>query len=59
MKNLFAILLILGASVTPALAKTEFGKLQNAEYRIDVPASWNHGLVLYCHGYDPHPTGVG
>jgi pimeloyl-ACP methyl ester carboxylesterase len=59
MKTLFLTLLILGASVAPASAKTEFGKLQNAEYRIDVPANWNHGLVLYCHGYDPHPMGVG
>lgn len=42
-----------------AHAKTEFGKLQGAAYRIDVPANWNHGLVVYCHGYDPHPGGVG
>jgi len=59
MKTFFLTLLILGASVAPASAKTEFGKLQNAEYRIDIPANWNHGLVLYCHGYDPHHTGVG
>jgi len=43
----------------PAHAKTEFGKLQGAEYRIDVPENWNHGLVVYCHGYDPHAGGVG
>jgi pimeloyl-ACP methyl ester carboxylesterase len=43
----------------PAQAKTEFGKLNGAEYRIDIPANWNHGLVVYCHGYDPHPGGIG
>jgi pimeloyl-ACP methyl ester carboxylesterase len=58
-KSVAVVLLALGAGILPASAKTEFGKLQNAEYRIDVPASWNHGLVLYCHGYDPHPVGVG
>ena len=56
--NLLATLLV-AALAAPACAKTEFGKLQGAEYRIDVPAKWNHGLVVYCHGYDPHPGGVG
>ena len=53
-----AVLALLLLSL-PAHAKTEFGKLQGAEFRIDVPANWNHGLVVYCHGYDPHPGGVG
>jgi pimeloyl-ACP methyl ester carboxylesterase len=57
--NVLAALLLAAALATPARAKTEFGKLQGAEYRIDVPAKWNHGLVVYCHGYDPHPAGVG
>jgi pimeloyl-ACP methyl ester carboxylesterase len=55
----FRALVLLLVATLPALAKTEFGKLQEAEYRIDVPANWNHGLVVYCHGYDPHPGGVG
>jgi pimeloyl-ACP methyl ester carboxylesterase len=58
-QKLLATLIVLGGIVAPAHAKTEFGKLQGAEYRIDVPANWNHGLVVYCHGYDPHPAGVG
>ncbi|MGC2197737.1 MAG: prolyl oligopeptidase family serine peptidase [Terriglobales bacterium] len=58
-QRFFPILFVLSALVSPAHAKTEFGKLQGAEYRIDVPANWNHGLVVYCHGYDPHPGGVG
>ena len=41
-----------------AYAKTEFGKLQGAEFRIDVPDDWNHGLVVYYHGYDAHERGV-
>jgi len=59
MKTLLTTLLLFVALVIPASAKTEFGKLGAAEFRIDVPANWNHGLVLYCHGYDPHPVGVG
>jgi len=58
-KILFAFLALLFATPVPASAKTEFGKLGGAEYRIDVPANWNHGLVVYCHGYDQHAGGVG
>lgn len=50
MKRLIVFVLLLCASCV-ATAKTEFGKLQNAEFRIDVPDSWNHGLVVYYHGY--------
>ena len=57
-QKLLAILTILSAMAIPGHAKTEFGKLQGAEYRIDVPANWNHGLVVYCHGYDQHAGGV-
>jgi pimeloyl-ACP methyl ester carboxylesterase len=46
-------------SLPCAQGKTEFGKLQSAEFRIDVPDNWNHELVLYCHGYDTHKAGVG
>jgi pimeloyl-ACP methyl ester carboxylesterase len=57
-QKLLAILTVLSAMALPGHARTEFGKLQGAEYRIDVPANWNHGLVVYCHGYDQHPGGV-
>ncbi len=40
-------------------AKTEIGKLQGAEFRIDVPGNWNHGLVVYYHGYSAENHGVG
>ncbi len=38
-----------------AAAKTEIGELNGAAFRIDVPASWNGSLVVYCHGYSPFP----
>ena len=33
---------------------TEVGILDGAAYRIDVPADWNHKLVIYYHGYAQH-----
>ncbi len=39
---------------TPA-GLTEVGVLGNAEYRIDVPANWNRGLVVFYHGYSERP----
>lgn len=57
-KKLLATVVLLAAA-TSSYAKTEFGKLQGAEFRIDLPNNWNHGLVVYCHGYDPHTVGVG
>jgi pimeloyl-ACP methyl ester carboxylesterase len=36
---------------TSATGTTEVGVLNGAEYRIDVPANWNHALVVYFHGY--------
>ncbi|HEY1501448.1 MAG TPA: alpha/beta hydrolase [Acidobacteriaceae bacterium] len=48
------------ASATPAgpppvAVQTEIGKIDGASFRIDVPKSWNHGLVIYFHGYEPTP----
>lgn len=34
---------------------TEVGVLGRAEYRIDVPAAWNHSLVVFYHGYSESP----
>ncbi len=39
---------------TPA-GITEVGVLTGAEYRIDVPANWNHGLVVFYLGYSVWP----
>jgi pimeloyl-ACP methyl ester carboxylesterase len=35
---------------------TEVGVLDGAAYRIDVPAGWNHSLVVYYHGYEEQPA---
>jgi len=34
----------------------ETGTLAGAAYRIDIPAKWNHGLVVYFHGYAVTPV---
>ncbi len=33
----------------------ETGNLDNAPYRIDIPANWNHSLVVFYHGYSEGP----
>ena len=38
-----------------AAKKTELGEINGAAFRIDVPETWNGGLVVYCHGYSPTP----
>ena len=62
MKNktiLVALLVILGVvgapraqNVAKSEAKVETGDINGAAFRIEVPAVWNKGLVMYCHGYD-------
>ncbi len=39
-------------------AKAAFGKLGNAVYRIEIPASWNGDLVMWAHGYAGDSTQV-
>jgi pimeloyl-ACP methyl ester carboxylesterase len=34
-----------------ATGTTEVGTLDGTQYRIDIPATWNHALVVYFHGY--------
>src|SRR5262245_36049158 len=33
--------------------RSETGTLNDAAFRIDIPAEWNKALVMYCHGYLP------
>ncbi|MEP6938494.1 MAG: DUF6351 family protein [Rudaea sp.] len=35
---------------------TEYGVIDGASFRIDIPANWNHELVVYYHGYSLTPT---
>lgn len=37
-------------------AITDIGTLEGAGYRIDVPANWNRGLVVFFHGYAIDPV---
>lgn len=51
----FAVLSLHGGHVSTAQAaaepKVESGTLNGANFRIEIPAQWNKGLVMYCHGY--------
>ncbi len=51
----FIVAAIFGAAI-PALAKTERGEINGAQFRIDVPDHWNGSLVMYCHGYAAEPV---
>ncbi|HET7064436.1 MAG TPA: alpha/beta hydrolase [Rudaea sp.] len=42
------------AATQPATVET--GTLAGAAYRIDIPANWNHGLVVFFHGYAVTPV---
>ncbi len=55
-----AVLLFFAISAlaqTHAPTTVETGELDGAKFRIDVPPNWNHGLVMYCHGYS-HEAGT-
>lgn len=41
--------------VRTASGTTEVGTLSAVPYRIDIPANWNHALVVYFHGYSEGP----
>lgn len=45
------------AASTPSTARaiTEIGTQAGAAYRIDIPADWNRGLVVFFHGYSTDP----
>jgi hypothetical protein len=45
------------ADATKAV-QTETGTLEGAAWRSDVPANWNHGLVVYYHGYAVTPVAL-
>jgi pimeloyl-ACP methyl ester carboxylesterase len=37
----------------------DVGTLQGASYRIDIPANWNHALIVFYHGYSIEPLTFG
>lgn len=40
------------AATRPATMVVDTGTLNGAPYRIEIPAGWNGGLVMYAHGYE-------
>lgn len=59
---LACLVVFLGASACAATAQAaanvthRTGTLDGASYRIDVPAHWNHRLVVFFHGYTDAPV---
>ena len=54
MKRVWITAALLGFACLPLHAqdnKVEAGTINGANFRIEVPANWNNGLVMYCHGY--------
>lgn len=53
-----AVLLVAAVAIgkTKQESRREIGTIDKARFRIDVPAPWNRGLVIYSHGYDVFPS---
>ena len=49
-------MILAALSLCTAFASTELGDINGAKFRINMPANWNGGLVVYCHGYNPKPV---
>jgi len=50
------VLTFLMSALCAAESKVEIGEINGAKFRIDVPANWSGGLVMYCHGYSATPA---
>lgn len=44
------------AGAAESKTRVETGTLNGAPYRIDIPAAWNHKLIVYYHGYSRGPV---
>lgn len=54
MKRSFLVVSLICMTAVVAVAqeaKVENGTINGAAFRIEMPATWNKGLVMYCHGY--------
>ena len=51
----FLLVFALLAGLCSAAVHTEIGEINGARFRIDMPETWNGGLVVYCHGYSNKP----
>ena len=61
-RNRVCLLIACVAIAAPAVwaqaqspSKVETGSLAGAAYRIEIPANWNRGLVVFAHGYTQPP----
>lgn len=45
-----------GVAAGTGAAVSDISQLGGVAYRIDIPANWNHGLVVYFHGYAVDPV---
>ena len=69
MKRFLALVLALGLLAVPLLAEaqeagkatatTRHGDYEGGRYRIEIPANWNGGLVVFAHGYEGGGSGIG
>jgi pimeloyl-ACP methyl ester carboxylesterase len=59
MRRAVCLVLVMLACSMPAAASfgadtvVETGELDGVPYRVQIPADWNRGLVMYAHGYRP------
>jgi dienelactone hydrolase len=52
MKKISAIVLWLLLPMAGFSQKFDLGTINGANYQICIPENWNHGLVMYAHGYE-------
>jgi pimeloyl-ACP methyl ester carboxylesterase len=52
------VVLLVLALAQPAAANVETATINGAAFRIEMPAAWNKGLIMYAHGYQPTGTKV-
>ncbi len=55
LKPVYGLAVAAGQAHHAAHATTEIGKLHGVDYRIDIPAKWNHRLIVFYHGYEIDP----
>ena len=49
---MIGLLLVYTLAQTPT-GNVELGTINGAPFRIEMPAQWNKGLIMYAHGYQP------
>jgi pimeloyl-ACP methyl ester carboxylesterase len=52
------LLSLVRTDAAPQAPQIETGEIDKAPFRIEIPANWNKGLIMYAHGYQPAGTPV-